>query len=89
MSDRHDNAVAIEAAVDRWIEESKTHPAGVFHLRRRASWLDDQLGKLAAAVDRDMRPPLHLEGLTVSDIHGAQARLLVAARNLEGGPGHG
>jgi hypothetical protein len=81
---RHDNAVAIEAAVDRWIEEAQSHAAGVFHLRRRASWLDDQLAKLAAAVDRDMLPPLHLEGLTVSDIHSAKARLLVAARDLEG-----
>ena len=83
MAERHANALAIEAAVDRWINEAQTHADGVRHLRKRAAWLDDQLAKLAAAVDRDMRPPLHLEGLTTADVHGAQARLLVAARMLE------
>ena len=83
MAERHANALAVEAAVDRWINEAQTHSAGVAHLRKRATWLDDQLAKLAAAADRDMKPPVHLEGLTTTDIHSAQARLLAAARLLE------
>lgn len=84
MADRHPNALAIEAAVDRWIAEALKHPVGASHLRRRVSWLDDQIGRMAASVDNDTRMPVHLEGLTVSDLHGAQARLLVAAQDLEG-----
>jgi hypothetical protein len=76
---------AMNAAVDRWIEEAKAHADGPFHLRRRSLWLDDMLKKLAAAIDRDMEPPPPLRGVTVPDIHSAQARLLVAARDIEEG----
>lgn len=76
---------AMNAAIDRWIEEAKVHADGPFHLRRRSLWLDDMLAKLADAVDRDMDPPAPLRGVTVADLHSSQARLLVAARDIEEG----
>ena len=83
---QHPNIIAIREAVIRWVAEAQVHPDGVYALRRRVAWVEDQIQALGLAAAANRGIPQHLKGLTVVDLIVAADDLMKAASDLAAKP---